>query len=94
MTYVPIKKASISNVCASDKTDNSYTPIDSDDLVLTSGGFLYINEGYSMDVKISLAKLIPNDAKFPNGVAGLLNGTTAYDNDGNLITGLGKYLDA
>lgn len=94
MTYVPIKEASISNVCASGKTDNSYTSIDSNDLVLTSGGFLYINEGYSKDVKVSLANLIPDDAKFPNGVAGLLNGTTAYDSDGNLITGTSKYLNA
>lgn len=94
MTYVPIKEASISNTCASGKTDNSYTSIDSNNLVLTSGGFLYINEGYSKDVKVSLANLIPNDAKFPNGVAGLLNGTTAYDSDGNLITGTSKYLNA
>lgn len=94
MTYVPIKEATISNTCASGKTDNSYTSIDSNDLVLTSGGFLYINEGYSKDVKVSLANLIPNDAKFPNGVAGLLNGTTAYDSDGNLITGTSKYLNA
>lgn len=94
MTYVPIKEASISNVCASGKTDNSYTSIDSNDLVLTSGGFLYINEGYSKDVKVSLANLIPDDAQFPNGVAGLLNGTTAYDSDGNLITGTSKYLNA
>lgn len=94
MTYVPIKRASISNVCASGKTDNSYASIDSSELVLTSGGFLYINEGYSKDVKVSLANLIPDDAKFPNGVAGLLNGTTAYDSDGNLITGTSKYLNA
>lgn len=54
--------------------------------ILTSNGYLYINKGYTDNLRISLAKLIPNDANVTASNQ-LLNGYSAYDKDGKLITG-------
>lgn len=54
--------------------------------VLTSNGYLYINAGYTDNLRISLAKLIPDTANVTTS-GQLLNGVTAYDKDGKLITG-------
>lgn len=56
--------------------------------VLTSGGYLYINEGYIKDTKISLADLVPDDANITDANANLVYNTIkAYDADGALIVG-------
>lgn len=57
--------------------------------ILASGDYLYINQGYTDNLKISLAKLVP---ELPEGYtmgtsADLLSGKTLYDNDGNRVTG-------
>lgn len=56
--------------------------------VLTSGGYLYINEGYIKDTKISLATLVPDNANITDENANLVYNTVkAYDKDGALIVG-------
>lgn len=56
--------------------------------VLVSGKGLYINKGYVDNLFISLAKLTPDSASAASAIkAGMLNSISAYDNDGNLITG-------
>ena len=56
--------------------------------VLTSGGYLYINEGYIKDTKISLADLVPDNANITSENANLVYNTVkAYDKDGALIVG-------
>jgi hypothetical protein len=57
--------------------------------MLSSSGYLYINKGYTDNLKISLAKLIPD---WPDGTnvaaAGhILSGYKAYDQDGTVLTG-------
>lgn len=84
ITYIPITTATFANSGTSDVT---YTDISNNTPVLVSGDFLYINEGYTPNVKISLAKLVPDatDANAP--AAYILSGYTAFDNDGALIVG-------
>lgn len=56
--------------------------------VLTEDGFLFINEGYIKDTKISLATLVPDDANITDENADLVYNTVkAYDVDGKLIVG-------
>lgn len=55
--------------------------------VLVSGGYLYINKGYTDDLKISLAKLVPDGASADLASDKILSGYAAYDNDGNLVAG-------
>lgn len=55
--------------------------------VLVSGGFLYINKGYVDDLKISLAKLVPDGASAGLASDKILSGYSAYDNNGTLIAG-------
>lgn len=55
--------------------------------VLVSGGYLYINKGYTDDLKISLAKLVPDGANADLSSDKILSGYAAYDNDGNLVAG-------
>ena len=66
-----------------------YTDISADAPILKSGDFLYINEGYTTNKKISLAKLVPDDATLTasTGAAYILSGQSAYDKDGKLIVG-------
>lgn len=57
--------------------------------MLSSSGYLYINKGYTDNLKISLAKLIPD---WPNGTSvavndKILSGYKAYDQDGNVLIG-------
>jgi hypothetical protein len=60
-------------------------------VVIAAGGWLQMTAGYYGATKISLATLIKDDAGLPNGVAsysdGMLNGVTAYDNNGTLVSG-------
>ena len=81
-TYA-IQAASLSNT---ETSGAAYT--DHTGPVLTSGGYLYINEGYIKDTKISLADLVPDNANITSENANLIyNTVTAYDKDGALIVG-------
>lgn len=56
--------------------------------VLTEDGYLFINEGYIGDTKISLATLVPDDANITSENADkVYNTVKAYDADGKLIVG-------
>lgn len=55
--------------------------------VLVSGGYLFINKGWTDDIKISTAKLVPDGASVDLADTHILQGYSAYDNDGVLITG-------
>lgn len=56
--------------------------------ILYSEGYLYINKGYTDNLKISLAKLIPDDSKVVALAAGhILSGYAAYNHDGTLLSG-------
>lgn len=55
--------------------------------VLVSNDYLYINKGYTDNVKISLAKLVPDGASADLASNKILSGYSAYDNDGKLIAG-------
>lgn len=59
--------------------------------VLISDDWLYIDRGYVDNIKIKLAKLIPDSAVKPAGASsyaeGLLSGYALYDENGILVTG-------
>ena len=55
--------------------------------VLVAGDYLYINKGYVDDLKISLAKLVPDGSDVKGHAEYILTGHSAYDNDGTLIAG-------
>lgn len=55
--------------------------------ILVSNDYLYINKGYTDNVKISLAKLVPDGASADLASNKILSGYSAYDNDGKLIAG-------
>lgn len=55
--------------------------------VLVSGDYLYINEGWTDNVKISLAKLVPDGSDVKGHSEYILSGHSAYDDDGNLVAG-------
>lgn len=86
VTYVPITAATFDNSASSGHT---YTDISSTAPILISDDYLYINKGYTNDVKISLAKLVPDDATITasTGAAYMLNGQSAYDSNGKLVVG-------
>ena len=86
VTYVPITSASFANTSAS---GHNYTDISSTAPVLISDDYLYINKGYTNDVKISLAKLVPDDATITasTGAGYILSGESAYDSAGKLVVG-------
>lgn len=86
VTYVPITSATFDNSATSGHT---YTDISSTAPILISNDYLYINKGYTNDVKISLAKLVPDDATITasTGANYMLNGQSAYDSDGKLVVG-------
>lgn len=55
--------------------------------VLITGDYLYINKGYTDNLKISLAKLVPDGASADLSSSVILSGYSAYDSDGNLVAG-------
>lgn len=56
--------------------------------ILISGDYLYINRGYTDNLKISLAKLVPDmDSLVHAGNTHIQPGYSALDKDGNVITG-------
>ena len=84
ITYIPLTQTTFANVSTSGVT---YTDISSSAPALISGDFLYINEGYTPNVKISLARLVPDATGVNASSAYILNGYTAYNNNGALIVG-------
>jgi hypothetical protein len=55
--------------------------------VLVAGDYLYINKGYTDNLKISLAKLVPDGSDVKGHNEYILSGHSAYDNDGVLVAG-------
>lgn len=55
--------------------------------VLVAGDYLYINAGYTDNLKISLAKLVPDGSDVKGHAEYILTGHSAYDNDGTLVAG-------
>ena len=55
--------------------------------VLVAGDYLYINKGYTDNLKISLAKLVPDGSDVKGHAEYILSGHSAYDNDGTLVAG-------
>ena len=55
--------------------------------ILISGDYLYINKGYTDNLKISLAKLAPDSASADLSSDKILSGYAAYNNDGELVAG-------
>ena len=57
--------------------------------ILVSDDYLYINKGYTDNVKISLAKLVPNAATITGSTASneILSGYAAYNSEGLLLIG-------
>lgn len=55
--------------------------------VLVSGDYLYINKGWTDNVKISLAKLVPDGSDVKGHSEYILSGHSAYDDDGTLVAG-------
>lgn len=86
-----IAAGSINAATFSAKATSGVTYVDISDTtaapVLVSGDFLYINKGYTDNLKISLAKLVPNGASATLSGAYILKGYSAYDNAGALIAG-------
>jgi hypothetical protein len=55
--------------------------------VLVSGGDLYINSGWTDNLKISVAKLVPDGTDIKGHADYMLSGHTALDEDGTVVTG-------
>lgn len=55
--------------------------------VLVAGDYLYIDAGYTDNLKISLAKLVPDGSDVKGHSEYILSGHSAYDNDGTLVAG-------
>ena len=85
-TYIPINSGTLANSASSGVT---YNDLSSSAPIIPSDGYLYINEGYYADSKISLARLVPDEATitYASGAGYMLSGQTAYDKDGKLVTG-------
>ena len=86
VTYVPIQSGSLANSATSQVT---YTDLSSSAPIVPSEGYLYINEGYYANSKVSLARLVPDDATitYASGAGYMLDGQSAYDSDGKLVVG-------
>lgn len=80
--YIP--EATFANTATSGTT---YTDKSSTAPVLIAGDFLYINKGYTPDIKISLAKLVPDGSDVKGHGEYIISGHSAYDNDGTLVAG-------
>ena len=83
-TYIPISGAGFYN---EEQSGHTYSDISSSAPALISGSYLFINKGYTGDVKISLAKLVPDAASAGLAAGHILAGYSAYNNDGTLING-------
>ena len=86
ITEGSINGATFANIASNgttykDISDTTAAPI------LVSGDYLYINKGYTDNLRISLAKLIPDDASVLLADSHILSGYSAYNNNGVLIAG-------
>jgi len=79
-----VQAGSLANEASGSTT---YTENTDSSTVLPSGGYLYINEGWLPNTKISLSHLIPEIADHDAGDGHILSGYKAYDEAGNVITG-------
>lgn len=89
-SFFIMKEASFSNT---ENADISYEDISENTPALLSGDYLYIDEGYVPASKISLAKLVPDEATIVGGADygnEFMYNVTAYDKDGKLVTGTMK----
>ena len=69
-------------------TGTTYTEDTSAATVIPSGGYLYLNQGWFDNTKISLGHLIPDDVEYTNaGVLEILSGYEAYDTNGQKLIG-------
>jgi hypothetical protein len=86
LTANSISAAAFKNTGTSGK---SYVDISltNDAPILVSGDYLYIDAGYTDDLKISLAKLVPNGSDVKGHSEYILAGHSAYDDDGVLVAG-------
>ena len=84
VTYIPIAQATFNNTATSGVT---YTDISSTGPILISGSYLFIDGGYTPPTKISLARLVPDASGTNAGADYILEGYTAFNNDGTLIIG-------
>lgn len=85
-TSAALSVASFNNAATSGKT---YVDISNTTAapVLVSGDYLYIDKGWTDYVKISLAKLVPNGSDVKGHGEYILQGHSAYDEDGTLVAG-------
>ena len=89
--YFALQQVSFLNTVDT-STESNYADISQTAPVLISGGYLYITQGYTPNVKISLAKLIPDEASDklnpPRNIADyMVQNTYAYNSDGERIVG-------
>lgn len=84
--FFPITAATFANAATSGKT---YTDNSSSAPVLVAGDYLYINEGYTPNQKISLAKLVPDGSTVGTSTTSswLYNTEKMYNDNGALVTG-------
>ena len=86
-----LPEASFLNAVKTGESADDYTDISDAEStpVLISGDYLYITKGYvNGNKRISLAKLVPDKASLVTaGASNMRSGTTAYDNDGKLVSG-------
>lgn len=91
ITSGSIAPATFANAKDTDKTEDDYVDISntSDAPILSSGGFLYINRGYVDNLKISLAKLVPDSisGKTMAPANYILTGYAAFNGSGVAING-------
>lgn len=66
----------------------TYTENTADATIIPAEGFLYLNQGWFDNTKISLGHLIPDDVEYTNaGVSQILSGYEAYDTNGQKLIG-------
>ena len=66
----------------------TYTENTADATIIPAEGFLYLNQGWFENTKISLGHLIPDDVEYTNaGVSQIVSGYEAYDTNGQKLIG-------
>lgn len=86
ITSGSISAASFANTASSNTTYVDITNTTSAPVLDSSDGYLYINQGYTDNLKIHIGKFISSDVTI-SATDQILASFTAYDADGNLLTG-------
>ena len=86
ITSGSIIAASFSNTASSGVTYVDITNTPAAPVLSTSDGYLYINQGYTDNLKIHIGKFISPDVTI-SATDQILASYTAYDSNGNLLTG-------